>query len=402
MKIGTILFTYHRSEHTQKVLEALEKSDVLPQKLYIFQDGIKESTDNKEWKKVNKIIKAVDWCETEIHISKENKGLSKSVVFGVNYVFRECDAVIVLEDDCVPHKKFMQFMASALDMYLKQNKVYSVSGYAWDIDLPHMEYDAYFNGRVCSYGWGTWKDRWNQYEEDYRILSKIKKDPAANEGLDIWGQDLKEMVIGNVIDRCDSWAVFWALKIIEKGGYCLSPYKPLVYNIGFDGSGTHGVKLQSDDPVFPYELKDSFRLPQKVESSKECKEEFQFLFAGKHGEDKMKLYQKLLIQWIQFKQAGKTIKIPNEWRENIAVWGKGEICDCFLNELQGQVSVKYIIESRPGAEEYKGIPIIALKELPDDIKNIVVIPYFDLDIIKMKADKTRKDIHLWGIDGFLQ
>lgn len=73
MKIGTILFTYHRSEHTQKVLEALEKNDVLPWKLYIFQDGIKESTNYLEWKKVNKIIRNINWCETKIYISEDRK-----------------------------------------------------------------------------------------------------------------------------------------------------------------------------------------------------------------------------------------------------------------------------------------------------------------------------------------
>lgn len=401
MKIGTILFTYQRSGHTRRVLEALSENTLLPEKLYIFQDGMKESTNDYEWKKVNEIIQNVDWCETKVHISKANKGLARSVETGISQVLRECDAAIILEDDCVPCKGFMSFMISALNRYEENQQVYSVSGYAWDIDLLHMECDAYFNGRICSYGWGTWKDRWNQYEEDYRILSKIKKNKTANERLEIWGQDLKEMVIGNVIDRCDSWAVFWALKVIEKGGYCLSPYKSFIHNIGFDGSGTHGAKLQSDDEVFSYEWKDSFRLPQKVESSKECKEEFQFLFAGKHGEEKMKLYQKVLIQWIQFKQAGRIIKIPGKPRENIAVWGKGSICDCFLNEIQGQ-AVKYIIESRPSTEEYKGIPVISLKELPDNIKHIVVIPYFDLDIIKMKTGKIRKDIHLWGIDELLQ
>ena len=116
----------------------------------------------------------------------------------------------------------------------------------------------------------------------------------------------------------------------------------------------------------------------------------------------MKLYQKVLIQWIQLKQAGKTVKIPDEWRGNIAVWGKGEIYDCFLNEIKGQVTVKYIIESRQSVEEYKGIPVIALKDLPEDIKNIVVIPYFDLEIIRTKIEKTRKDIRLWGINELLQ
>ena len=53
MKIATILFTYNRSEHTKKVLDALKENSVLPEKLYVFQDGLKIETHKEEWEKVN-------------------------------------------------------------------------------------------------------------------------------------------------------------------------------------------------------------------------------------------------------------------------------------------------------------------------------------------------------------
>lgn len=401
MKIGTIIFTYHRSIHTKKVLDALSRNDILPQKLYVFQDGIKENTNISEWRKVNSLIREISWCETEVCIAEKNKGLAKSVVTGINYAFQECDAVVVLEDDCVPDNKFMKFMVSALDTYQKKEKVYAVSGYAWDVNLTDRKEDAYFNGRVCSYGWGTWKDKWNQYEEDYNILNKIKNNSEAYARLQIWGQDLKEMLLGNILGRCNSWAVFWALKVIEKGGYCLSPHQQLIHNVGFDGSGENcGIKYEKCI-VKESEYKDSFLFPQKVGCTQECEEEFQFLFARKYGEEKIKLYQELLIQWIQMKQMGKTVWIPKEWGDYIAVWGKGKIFDCFLSELKGQITVKYIIESSPSAKEYKGIPIIMIDELPDTIKNVVVIPYFDLLIISKRVKKIKPSVHLVGINELL-
>lgn len=398
MEIGTALFTYHRSKHTKMVINALVQNDMWPGKLYIFQDGIKDSTNYEEWRNVNEFICAQHWCETEIHISEKNKGLANSIVSGINYVLQKCDAVIVLEDDCVPQRQFMRYMVSALNAYEKEEKVYSVSGYAWDVNLSDQKKDTYFNGRICSYGWGTWKDRWSQYEEDYHLLKKIKGNPAGNARLQIWGQDLAGMLTGNVLDKCNSWAVFWALKVIEMGGYCLSPYKQLVQNIGFDGTGVHSGHLQEGNIILEDENKDSFSFPEKVECTRECEEEFRFLFAGKHGEEKMKLYQDMLVQWIQMKQKGKKFHIPGIWKEDIAVWGKGQIFDCLLNELMGQAQVKYIIESRPSIEAYKGIPIISISELPGDVNTVVVIPYFDLDIIRTKVQKIRPDIQLFGID----
>ena len=404
MKIGTIIFAYNRSEHMRQVLEALSQNDVLPEKLYLFQDGMKESTNIDEWNKVGELIRDVNWCETEVHISEKNKGLASTIVSGVSYVLRECDAVIVLEDDCVPHKQFMRFMVSALYTYQKEEKVYSVSGYAWNIDLVHQAEDAYFNGRCSSYGWGTWKDRWRQYEEDYNILTRIRKDPEANERLRIWGNDLENMLLGKVVSANDSWAVFWALKIIEMGGYCLNPYKQLIHNIGFDGSGVHSFSAKRQDTfaMWDREYQNMLHFPQKLECTDECKEEFQFLFGGKHGTEKWKLYQDILLKWIQMKQKGKTIRVPNDFKDDIAIWGKGKVYDCLIQEIKDQTLVKYIVESRPYIEEYNSIPVVSIKALPEDIKHIIVIPFFDLEIIETKVKKLRPDISLLGMDELLQ
>lgn len=398
MRIGSILFTYHRSEHTRKVIEALSKNDILPEKLYIFQDGIKASTNYDEWLKVNELIQNIDWCKTEVNISADNKGIAKSVVEGVNYVLQECDAVIVLEDDCVPHKQFMRFMVSALNAYHEEERVYCVSGYAWNVTLPCRKEDAYFNGRSCSYGWGTWKDRWSQYEEDYRILTKIKKDPTANQRLQIWGQDLAGMVVGNVLDKCDAWDVFWSLKIIEKGGYCLSPYRQMVHNIGCDGSGVHCGQLQENPVIWEDETKESFFFPSEIEIDGECEKEFRFLFPGRGADEKLALYQNVLVQWIQKKQRGEDIKIPKAWGTEIAVWGKNKIAECLINEIEDKVLIKYIIESRPSVEKYKERLVVSIDKLPHNIKTILVIPYYDLDIIKIKVKSIRPDILLCGIN----
>ena len=41
MKTATLLFTYNRSYHTRAVLEALSKSNRLPQKLFVFRMVLK-------------------------------------------------------------------------------------------------------------------------------------------------------------------------------------------------------------------------------------------------------------------------------------------------------------------------------------------------------------------------
>ena len=62
MNIAVILFTYNRPRHTKQVLDALSRNTILPDRLYIFQDGPKIPTDKKEWEAVGSMIKAVSWC----------------------------------------------------------------------------------------------------------------------------------------------------------------------------------------------------------------------------------------------------------------------------------------------------------------------------------------------------
>lgn len=401
MKIGTILFTYCRSEHTNKVIEALKCNSIRPEKLYIFQDGKNASTNQHEWEKVGLLIDDIDWCEKEVHISEENRGLAKSVVLGVGLAFMECDAVIVLEDDCVPHSRFMEYMTEALEFYYNQKKVYSISGYAWNVDLSADMYDAYFTRRVCSWGWGTWKDRWKKYSEDYGMLREIKRDETTYQMLKVWGINLERFLLGNITGQCDSWAVFWALTVIRNGGFCLSPYTSLIHNIGFDGSGTHGTVCKEEiNTQFDFTRR-KFNFPKTIQIKKECEREFVEMQLTIDGEGKLKLYQSVLQNWIRLKQAGYIIRVDDLQDGEVAVWGKGNFFDLLVNEIGKKIAITYIIESVPSKNEYKGFSIISISELPDTVKSIIVIPFYDMKRIERKISKIRDDIVIIGLDNLI-
>ncbi len=402
MRIATILFTYHRSEHTRKVLEALSINTQKPEKLFIFQDGIGAGTNVTEWKKVKEMITNITWCDTEVHIAIYQKGCARSIIEGINYILKEFEAIIVLEDDCVPYPQFISYMKQTLEKYVTQPKVYSIGGYAWDIDLPPSNMDAYFNGRTSSWGWGTWKDRWIQFQEDYQLIRRIERTEEGKRKLDIWGADLKNMVVGNIMGSCDAWDVFWSLTVIANDGVCLSPYKSLIHNIGMDGSGTHGV-IRNDNCINYNDNKSDYEfvLPDEITVSRECKLEFYNMFSEIHGVEKIQLYQQVLLSWIKKKQRGGKLK-KNIFDSSIAIWGKGKICDLLLNELQEITDIECILETYPSTYEYQGIPICGITELPDEVKNIVVIPFFDIERIEYQVRKWKEDIKLIGIDKLVE
>lgn len=390
MKIATIVFTYNRSLHTEKVLESLKNNTILPEKLYIFQDGLRQEEHCDEWKKVNRLIKNVHWSECEVSVQDENKGLAASIVSGINYVLNKYDAVIVLEDDCVTHPQFMEYMTQALEKYAGDSRVYCVNGYGWPADVNYNGTDAYFVGRVGSWGWGTWKNKWVEYEQDYKILSRIKKDKGLLERFHIWGEDLESYLLGNIEGRCDSWAVFWALKVIEKKGYCLCPYDSFVENIGFDGSGVHCAAEGLKQRLREKDNLQEISLPDNVGFEEESKSDYADFFSWTSKEVKLSCYNNILVKWVRLLEEGISIadNLLKRGIYKVSIWGRGKLCDLLLIELEHKVEILSIIESRPNTESYRNIPIVSTSEIPKETQLVIIIPTYDMDRIIKKGINT--------------
>lgn len=280
MKIATLLFVYNRSSHTEQVISSLKQNTVLPYKLFVFQDGLKDGEDADEWIKVSDLIRNIDWCEKEIIVSKYNKGLAESIVSGINYAFKEYDAIIVLEDDCVPTTNFISFMQQCFEKYQDDKRVYCVSGYSWPITLEQGMYDVYGCGRISSWGWGTWKDRWGIYDKNFDIVKRLKNGQVTSQNLAIWGRDLENILVGNMKGECDSWAVFWALNVIAREGICINPYQSMIRNIGMDGTGRHCGVTDWFEVKCIDEEKKNFSLPDKINISEETQKAFAPLYGS--------------------------------------------------------------------------------------------------------------------------
>lgn len=354
MKIATLLFTYNRSIHTGKVINALKQNTVLPQKLFVFQDGIKPGKDIEEWQKVNGLIKTIDWCDNEIIISAYNKGLAASIVSGINYVFEEYDAVIVLEDDCIPAPNFINFMQQCFEKYRDNKDIYSVSGYSWPFILKKTSYDVYGCGRISSWGWGTWKDRWNIFEKDYELVRKMKQEKNTSKNLAMWGRDLEEMLVGNVRGNIDSWAVFWALNVISRGGICINPYRSLIQNIGTDGSGVHCGDTDRFEVEMDSEEEKEIVLPDELDFLEEAIEGFVSLYGGYTA-----------------------VCQDDESKENILVYGAGSFF--FQNEkaINNRYNINMFIDKNKRGW-LAGRKVIQINEIENNEYDKILIMLYDV------------------------
>ena len=384
MKVAVIIFTYNRPWHTKQVIDGLKKSIVRPEKLFIFQDGKKADSDDESWNEVNRVINEVSWCDCEVNVSPINIGLAKSVIKGISVVASQYDCFIVLEDDCVPHPLFMTYMINALDEYRQDSRVFCINGFSGFDNIDLEVGDTYFSGRISSWGWGTWSDRWNLFEEDYKLLNRIKKDVDLNAWFNIWGRDLENYLYGNIDGRCDSWAVFWALKVIEKHALCLNPSKSLINNIGTDGSGRH--KEQSN--VFNNSLRDEndirpISFPNTMDIRDDVIEEARLFFSYTSDIEKMHYYNDVMIRYSELLQKGIFLHdlLNKKQIDKIYLWGSGKYFDLLKNDLMTNVEILGIIESNPNKKEYNGFQVINYKDVKPDVA-IFVIPGYDMKRIK--------------------
>lgn len=383
MDIGIVIFAYNRSNHLKQVLDGLRENEGVS-KLYIFQDGLKCEGHRNEWEKTRQVIQSIDWCEVIYKLSSYNKGLAKSIIEGVNTVFADNEAVIVLEDDCVPHPQFMEYMTSALEKYESYKEVYHIGASSEPADVASNGTDAYFLGRINSCGWGTWKNRWVQFSNDYKMLGKIKADSELNKRFNFWGQDLESHILGNIYGTADTWAAFWALTVIMKKGYCMSPYESLINNIGFDGTGVHSGVSENTLKIRSNKKLDKIVLPDKVEFVKDYKKSFVNYHPWTSPAIRNQYYKNVALDMLELSH--NNIKIADEIKikgiSDIYIWGRGKICDYLVSEFEGKINIKAIVETAPKTIEYQGIPVIKYNNIIQNVPLVIVIPGYDFERIK--------------------
>ncbi len=209
--------------------------------MYAFSDGPKTAAEVPAVAEVRQILQKIEgFADVEIEASTENRGLAQSVIRGVTEVLNTHGRAIVLEDDLEFSTDFLRFMNAALDAYADRPDVFSVSGYLYPIPVP-PDYapDVLLLPRASSWGWATWRDRWEKADWAAGDFAELARNPAARQPLLRGGADLWPMLQKQQRGLISSWAVRWSLAHARHGAYGVYPRESKVRNTGADGTGTH-------------------------------------------------------------------------------------------------------------------------------------------------------------------
>jgi hypothetical protein len=260
-----VLIIFKRPDTTRQVLDVIAR--VRPATLFVVGDG-PHPDRREEAEQVaasRMLIEGFDWqCAVHTHYAETNLGLRRRVASGLDWVFKQVDRAIILEDDCVPDPTFFPFCQELLEYYLDDTRLMAVSGDNYQHGRMRISSSYYFSRYPHCWGWATWRRAWRYYDDSMSLWPQMRSEGWLMDLLDGDRRDAKYWTnIFNDVhaERIDSWAYRWTFACWVQGGLTILPNVNLVSNIGFDVGATNTIYHSSSAKLPRQALKFPLRHP---------------------------------------------------------------------------------------------------------------------------------------------
>ena len=276
------LFTYNRPNETRKTIEALQHNYLaLESDLFIFSDGPKNETVDSNINEVRELIRNISGFKSvTLFESMQNNGLANSIISGVSQIIEKHGRIIVLEDDLITSPNFLNFMNQALVFYEANKKIFSVSGYSLNLpSLKNCKSDYYIGYRASSWGWGTWKNRWEKVSWEIQDFNRFIWNPVKHIQFLRGGSDMSLMLWRQMNGKIDSWAIRWCYHQFKHDLLTVFPSKSKIISIGFGDSATHTKKTNRFDTFLDSGIQKIFFFDQDPLVNKKFTKEFRKKFS---------------------------------------------------------------------------------------------------------------------------
>ena len=242
------VFVYNRADHAKSTIEALAKCpEATNSDLYVFSDGAKNESGKAKVDAVREYLREVSgqnyFKSVKITESEKNKGLAASIIEGVSRVLEIHGKIIVVEDDCIASPHFLKFMNACLDQYENDKQIGSIAGYAPPIQFENdYAHDIFLAYRSCSWGWATWKNRWDGIDWKLQNFSQFCSQPDNIKRLNCNGNDRFIRLYRQTKGDGSSWSVRFGAHHALNNWLVVYPKYSYISNIGCDESGVHSQK----------------------------------------------------------------------------------------------------------------------------------------------------------------
>jgi hypothetical protein len=286
-----VFLIFNRPDLTQQVFNSIR--DAQPQTLFVIADGPRHDQDAPLCIQAREILKQIDWdCNLIVNFAETNLGCRDRVSSGLNWVFSQVEAAIILEDDCLPDSSFFDFCQVMLDTYRDDTRVMHISGAHFGDPSLKIPDSYYFSKYPYCWGWATWRRAWQYYDVDMQswatfrdrdLISAIALDDVEAElwtdTFDVMADPQQRQKVGTATD---TWDYQWMFACFSQSGLSVVPMVNLVTNLGYRSDATHTVNVDTALANCPTgELTSISHPPFVVRNSCMDAYSFDFRFGGK-------------------------------------------------------------------------------------------------------------------------
>jgi len=242
MKPAVAFIVFNRPDVTARVFERIREAR--PERLFIIADGarVDRPDDVEKCAAVRALTDRIDWpCRVQRNYSEGNLGCRRRVASGLDWVFREVEEAIILEDDCLPDLSFFSFCAELLERHRNDSRVMCISGTNMQSGMVRTPYSYYYSVFPSIWGWATWRRAWEKYDVDMGLWPEAERAGTLQDALPHeacarkWTRRVQRVYDGKV----DTWDCQWGFTCLKEGGLTCVPEVNLIDNIGFGSDATH-------------------------------------------------------------------------------------------------------------------------------------------------------------------
>jgi hypothetical protein len=239
------IFAYNRKDNLERMFASLQACEGFANSpIFIFVDGPKTLADAPKVEAVREYAKALRVPNLELVIRDTNIGLKESIYSGVSHVCQKYGRVIVLEDDLVLSPVTLTYFNAALEKYADAPRVWSISGYQYNVPILKNTSRALVLPFAHPWGWATWARAWSKFNLAAKVDERDLSSPSFACAFDVFGiADFRNMLVLALQGLVNSWFIRWYYTIFSAGGVSIFPPHSYVTNTGIRGGGTHASRL---------------------------------------------------------------------------------------------------------------------------------------------------------------
>jgi len=269
MAINTpILFViFNRPDRVSRVWAEIKKAQ--PKRLFIAADGARANKPGEKelCQEARDIVSDIDWdCEVSRDFSDTNLGCSERVYSAINWIFRESETAIIIEDDCLPSQSFFTFCDEMLEKYRDYPQIMQVAGFNFINEWKKDAQDYHFSNYGGVWGWASWRRAWTLYDPEMKGWQDKKIKNQTKKTLGNYKQSWARNSLFKVGHTTNAWEYKWAFTRSLHKGLVIVPAVSLISNIGFGSEATHTKektspleKIERHELIFPLRPNDKIK-----------------------------------------------------------------------------------------------------------------------------------------------